>query len=433
MTESSKKFVQFGCWNQGLCGETNPLTLVTNRLKQYTLEENPEFIVVAGDNYYPNKVKNKVTGEKTKTIIPANLTSGFDCLPNNVDIDIILGNHDLEPDVPIKDSGDDECYIIKKEMVIAQEKNINLVLHKARNLGKTLLLLIDTTMYDTKKVGEFLPCYQKILDVDELTVEKLHEMQWDFIRDQVNNFSGENIIVVGHHPITGYKKKEIKETKEKKEKKEKKGKEMSEGTSEAMSEAMSEATSEATSEAMSEAMTEGKKKKDGEKEKKEEISLIKAFNTFTKVLSEMYKIKSEAKYYYLCADLHLYQKGIVRIPVDSDFMTIEQYIVGSGGTELDPNPIDENFTIEQANLKQSFAIHDGQNGRYILLESLQSFGFLVCDFSDELKFTFIDVTRGGRRTKRRSQRKSGRNKRKSQRKSQRKSKRKRRRSFRKLV
>lgn len=55
-------------------------------LKVFTHKEQPDFIVVAGDNYYPGKVKNKMTGEKIKTIVPTDLAAGFVCLPKDVPI-----------------------------------------------------------------------------------------------------------------------------------------------------------------------------------------------------------------------------------------------------------------------------------------------------------------------------------------------------------
>ena len=72
------KFVQFGCWNQGECEiiETpnpssnqipNPISNVMAKLRNYsnTLSElHLDLIIIAGDNYYPNKEK---TGKgKTK-------------------------------------------------------------------------------------------------------------------------------------------------------------------------------------------------------------------------------------------------------------------------------------------------------------------------------------------------------------------------------
>ena len=57
-------------------------------------------------------------------------------------------------------------------------------------------------------------------------------------------------------------------------------------------------------------------------------------------------------------------------------MEIKQYIVGTGGTELDPMPL--------GNIGN--AIYDG-------ITSIQECGFLACDVTDsEPRFTFIPVT-----------------------------------------
>ena len=69
-------------------------------MNEFILDEKvhpkPEFIVVAGDNYYPLKKKNKATGEKIKTVDLAELKSGFECLPSTIKKYVLLGNHDLE-------------------------------------------------------------------------------------------------------------------------------------------------------------------------------------------------------------------------------------------------------------------------------------------------------------------------------------------------
>ena len=52
-------------------------------------------------------------------------------------------------------------------------------------------------------------------------------------------------------------------------------------------------------------------------------------------LEEHYDIVPNADFYYLCADLHLYQKGEVAVDMGDAVMNIEQHIVGTGGTKLD--------------------------------------------------------------------------------------------------
>jgi DNA repair exonuclease SbcCD nuclease subunit len=114
-----KKFIHFGCWNQGYCDKTDednktPISEVMRQLEKTikAAKTKHDFIVVAGDNYYPNKPEKKEKTEKKdkteksektekkvkegKTIIQGNLESGFNCLPSGIEINIILGNHDLE-------------------------------------------------------------------------------------------------------------------------------------------------------------------------------------------------------------------------------------------------------------------------------------------------------------------------------------------------
>lgn len=335
----SNTFVHFGCWNEGLCGNASaPLTKVMYTLKAFTHKEKPDFIVVAGDNYYPGKVKNKMTGEKVKTVVPTDLAAGFACLPKDVPIDMILGNHDLETNIFVSGSTEKEtdCFITQKEIMEAVPNHIDLVVQKARTNGETLVLLIDTSMYDDEDIAKMLPCYKKMAGYAGITMkEELRDQQLLFIQDAIAAFQGENIIFIGHHPITGYKLK------------------------------------------------------------KEEIILIKAFPSFLAMFKNIYQPRKN--YYYLCADLHLYQEGTVLLPIDGEEeMQIQQYIVGTGGTELDPDPRagfspQKEFKTTEGVAAGSYSMTPTQERN-----SVKEFGFLVCDFHDpaELTFDFIKVPMG---------------------------------------
>jgi len=411
MASTTNKFVQFGCWNQGFCGEgqVNPLTNVMTELREFSRLEKPDFIVVAGDNYYPDKVKDKVTGEKTKTIKPAYLASGFSCLPKDIEIDMILGNHDLEKGIQILEKEGraipeekKECFITNDEVELAfasaaMTKHIDLVVNKARLLGDTLLLLLDTTMYDIKEANDALPCYRRIPGYEGVqSVADLHERQLDFIHESINSFQGKNIILVGHHPITGYKEKEKKDKK-------KEGKTQDKAQDKA----------------------EGKEKK-----KETEIFLIKAFASFIEVLLNIYKLKTDTvNYYYLCADLHLYQEGTVILPTGGEGnMIIHQYIVGTGGTSLDDNPLDnENFADAAKNTTFETDIKDSEyKGTYNVINSIKVNGFLVCDYSlPTLAFDFLPVPMlSGREGGRRRNNKRSKSKRKTKKRSKKTNKRK---------
>jgi hypothetical protein len=333
-------FIHFGCWNQGLCGnESVPLTTVMQTLQTFAQQEHPDFIVVAGDNYYPGKEKNKVTGEKVKTIVPGDLAAGFACLPKGVPIDMLLGNHDLETNMYLSgftDKKETDCFITKAEIKEAIPNHIDLVVQKARSNGETLVLLIDTSMYDDDAIAEMLPCYKKMAGYAGIaSKEELRTEQMRFIQDAITAFQGTNIIFIGHHPITGYKLK------------------------------------------------------------KDKIKLIQAFPSFLAMLKNVYQ--PEKKYYYLCADLHLYQEGTVLLPVDGAKMEIQQYIVGTGGTELDPDPRagfspEKEFESTAGVVAGSYTMTPTQERN-----SAKEFGFLVCDFHDskKLTFKFITVPMGG--------------------------------------
>ena len=90
------RFIHFGCWNRDGCinkdsvvNNNTPVTKVMTTLKKYISETKPEFITIAGDNYYP-KV-DTTSGAKIKKIIKQDLISGFECLPKDNKIDLLLG------------------------------------------------------------------------------------------------------------------------------------------------------------------------------------------------------------------------------------------------------------------------------------------------------------------------------------------------------
>jgi hypothetical protein len=74
-------------------------------------------------------------------------------------------------------------------------------------------------------------------------------------------------------------------------------------------------------------------------------------------------------------------------------MVINQYIVGTGGTELDDQ-------IPEESVHKIFK-RDRDNANYIITESIHDFGFLECVIDENPKFTFIPVANtvatGGRK------------------------------------
>ncbi len=350
------QFIQFGCWNnlnQKKSGQTKGcLKSVSDKLNKYVTENKNKIhsIVVSGDNYYPDK-KEQSDGTKLKTINATKLADGFRLLPQDIPITMILGNHDLETN----EQGETTPYIFKTgtteqaengtcqildEQFKSLSQNIDYVFCKSVPLSThTILIMIDTSLYDVNSRNDYLKCYQIFFQKKGMsplgTIEEIKAYQQNEI-NRIMASAGENIkniVLVGHHPIMLNKYKE-------KEKTEKNG-------------------------------TKTIKKS---AEQKTDISDIKP------LLLSMHNTKPLINYFYLCSDLHLYQKGIITIDDGKGGkMEINQYISGIGGTELDP-PMPRDFTP---------TIVDTNSGiKYQMVDEQPKCGFLVCDYSngDKLKF-----------------------------------------------
>ena len=100
-------FIHFGCWNNLNKGCLKKvMNLLSERLTTKYGAPKIDFLTIAGDNYYPEKVK-KVKGEKKKKIINTTLLAeGFSYLPKEIPIYMVLGNHDLETN-----TGEDNFFI----------------------------------------------------------------------------------------------------------------------------------------------------------------------------------------------------------------------------------------------------------------------------------------------------------------------------------
>jgi predicted phosphodiesterase len=376
---SEKHFLHFGCWNKGqnfyISGETqretqdNPdiasnLTNVMRKLNEVTNEIKPQFIVVAGDNYYPNKI-NFVDGNGAKTKIKLfdeeDMKSGFEGLPKNVEIDIIMGNHDYETNLLVtkENMTETSCKILKLEYDLEKQpnNNLNILVNKARKFNdSTLILMIDTTIYSDDDAQTVVNCYNMHPNIktgmvrQDLTIDSIRESQANFMRTSISDNiddSLKNIIIVGHHPITVFKllkKQEVKLV------------------------------------------------------DKPGAPLVDAiYKNVFEVLNQMGK---HMNYYYLCADLHQYQIGNIFIcpQGSSEKMLIKQYTVGTGGADLDPFPFSKS---DISNEKRDRLVFENNGVTYnldylMIPEELElsgsMYGFLQCTINgDNLLFKFIDV------------------------------------------
>lgn len=380
--EEADKFIQFGCWNNMNISKSKPvgcLKKVMDRLHQYVDENKPslDFMVIAGDNYYPDKYK-KSDKTKVKIIYPSRFAEGIKLLPTDLPVHVILGNHDLETnsskqslfihdeDTNTTTSETGDCAIIRYEKEVMQTKpNIHYNLFDFKRLKEnTLLLMIDTSMY-SDDVNKYLPCYNIFLGTTFATSEELINYQTEAIKKEILNFVGgvKNIIIIGHHPITGLKYNE----------------------------------------------------------KENQVELLNDIIKFDEVLKEIYVLAggNKVNYYYLCADLHMYQQGTIELDVaadDSAKMLIEQYIVGTGGTKLD----DE---IPPETINNPYPSSDGDRGiKYRMKAVSYSCGFLECNIEGGGNLMFKPILLdehhhlyGGRKTRRSKKIKRGKKTRKARR------------------
>ena len=102
--------IHFGCWNKGFCKPdevSNGMSAVIKELLNFDI---PSFYLIAGDNYYPDKIKG-INGKKKKVFNEENFTSGFECikmLKMRAPVYMLMGNHDLQEEKDMTIAGTEE-------------------------------------------------------------------------------------------------------------------------------------------------------------------------------------------------------------------------------------------------------------------------------------------------------------------------------------
>jgi hypothetical protein len=363
----SDEIIFFGCWNNGGCDlystEPNSLTTMVKGLNEYLshIEKKPQSLIVAGDNYYPQKNKDK-TKDETKDEKPQKIfkikeiSSGFNCL-QEIDIEkkyILLGNHDLEK--TIEENKEKDCNAIIYQKYLSDNKSFNFFnfnldspreLEMIRISNNTVIIMFDSSIYE-KKPEIYLDCYN-ILRSEETKFNSIDDIKQLQINQRDNTIeelkkteysSVTNIVFACHHPLFFLKTKK--------------------------SNCIFEYSENI-------------------------INFLLPFN------------KLEKKFIYLCADLHLFQRSVILIGgIEEQKMKIEHIVVGTGGAELDDDCNYSSLTdkINEENLKEDSKIHfldfkyseiehlnDDKNKQLI---SLKSNGFLHCKFSkNKIKMKFV--------------------------------------------
>jgi len=327
-------FGHFGCWNNMNGNLEDNMNFIDKKIGRV------DFFSVAGDNYYP--VKKDANGNKIeKTIFENDLRQGFDLLPmKQTDKFMILGNHDLETDLQYVDDDkkergtERECKILELEQEIANKSPdifLNLFKFYFDSKTRTLLVFFDTTMYVGEKFKKFQKCYERIIPgniigkntskskgkSNMVYQEALIEYQNQAIMDYISRRGKiTNLVLIGHHPLIYLKSK------------------------------------------------------DDQESFKQDIPRVSG------LLGHIHDLCPDSKFFYLCADLHLYQEGDVEFSHGDKTMKIKQYIVGTGGTDLD----DDITGIHGPKTIGTF--------KYTHTQTIHSHGFLLCDFTGDKEPTF---------------------------------------------
>lgn len=358
-------FCFWGCWNKGPCLlNENDFYYVITHIKQ--LIPPPQFLIIAGDNYYPQKVKDK-DKDKDKNpkyyIINKNhLRSGFECLPMNIKTYIIYGNHDLDTNTAkkiytIQDAGPaDSCEIMKLEKEsVKQNQNMKLDSFIAEYFPdkNTSIIMFDTNLFDDSTIPDCYPVTDELpiddpIDepimstfaintstIDSLITKQNVRIQKFVEQHQLHNQSNHNIILIGHYPIVSVKVKK------------------------------------------------GKDKV----EKDQPTTILPKMLQFFLYIRSMYQGET-SKFTYLCADTHLYQKGTIKISSTNNAETMEfnQYIVGTGGAELDK--------FNSSQLDFSFAVNETYSVEYKITDSIKQHGYLKVNYIDQqFNFQFESISR----------------------------------------
>jgi hypothetical protein len=196
------KFIHFGCWNNGICSDTenNGLTRV---MKDISANKNGvDFVVVAGDNYYPEKIKGP-DGEKLKIFHEEKFKSGVSCLPD-IKKYVLSGNHEF--DTMVYNSNLVPCISLIKQRE-AMPDLMHDIEHVYDTNSNTLIVMIDTTVYDFTDQNITESCFEHLYDQSSFSsIANIVEYQTLSVKRLLLKYNIKNFILIGHYPIASIKK-----------------------------------------------------------------------------------------------------------------------------------------------------------------------------------------------------------------------------------
>ena len=351
------RFIHFGCWNESGYNKKkdknksmSALTYTLDELKKYIKSNKTNFIIIAGDNYYKsshpgdNYYKSSHPGDNDENY--KYFKSGFDGLPKSIKKYLIFGNHDINDQMKLTKPIKDKLYPNLEDIKTTNCKILNLQQKYGDNskqkytvfndilfheYNSTLIIMLDSNILNKfNKDKQDIGCYKYLFNsfekTNSTTINELVLHQINSIIKLIESKKHiQNFIFVGHHPILACKNS------------------------------------------------------------KDKLVLIQnegLFNLFSN--QELFSLINNKNIFYLCADIHLYQYGLVTI----NSLNIKQYIVGTGGSHLDYYNYNGAHENEFRNVYGMKGLH------YKILENYNNIhGFLIIDIdtinsNDIISFKF---------------------------------------------
>ena len=308
------KILHFGCW--GLNGPD--LTKNMNMIKSMDLSKY-DFLSIAGDNYYKQRykyIKNKRI--KINKYTETDLVEAFNTLPRDIDIIMINGNHDV-----------DDVFFNAKKCTSLFKQN-NLIKHDFKNITKyndvafkkikdSLFIFFDSTLYDLPD-DIFIKntCYSHMHHSRNFrNIKDLRRAQNKKIQNILKEQDCKNLFFVCHHPIVYIKASENTHI-------------------------------------------------DTIIDTDYTVVLFK----FSQFLEDNIKLLENKIIYHLCADNHMYQKGLIKLGKKKS-VNINQIVAGTGGGFLYDIPISNKISIPYYNIKME------------IYESISSHGVVEITINDK--------------------------------------------------
>ena len=365
----SKQVFMFGCWGDYNNREGRPMESVLR-----SIPTQHSHLILAGDNYYIQKIKDKVKkgGAKppTKMFDETMIRRILSRLPD-IDIDIVAGNHEMDNISMLNNP--DNCAVFKSELGIIHELNarrIHPILPRVSKVGSIPLnpaplcsvmnddcyVFIDSSMFEYNQDEQF-QCYDEIFENDRGDIPPKPFYIEKQLRDILTSYESVTyrgrVFFVAHHPMCIFRSKKDKA------------------------------------------------------ETNVNADLI-------RFVSRLMDRIAGTTYHYLCADFHLYQHQHATIAGKD----IDVHIVGTGGTELDAAfKSDMNMDWLQSSLNtleeeyQSGATVTNQDGTLTVDVPALGFTATTRDTDSIESYGYLDVTTlrfvpvhipgsGGKRTQR---------------------------------